>query len=102
LPWPDGVVLIPPTNVHADGSLDMKFPWWRGAIGLLTITGRRLDALEPPLRSYIPDGYGEHGFQATGIIFPTEGCWEITGRTGEARLTFVQRVVRVLPPGART
>jgi hypothetical protein len=41
----------------------------------------------------IPSGYGDSGFQATGIIFPTEGCWEVTGRVGEASLTFVTLVI---------
>jgi hypothetical protein len=73
----------------------MKFPWVRGVRGKLTIQGKRLDAPAPPLRAHIPDGYGDTGFQATGIIFPTEGCWEVTGKVGDSSLTFVTRVVRV-------
>jgi hypothetical protein len=49
----------------------------------------------PPLRSHIPAGYGDIGFQATGIIFPTPGCWEVTGRVGNASLTFITKVVKV-------
>lgn len=93
--WPDGKVLIAPQNIQDDGSLAMKFFWWRGVRGALTIEGKRLDAPAPPLRSYIPDGYGDTGFQATSIIFPTEGCWEVTGKVGESALTFVTRVVKV-------
>ena len=73
----------------------MKFPWVRGVRGKLTIQGKRLDAPAPPLRAHIPDGYGDTGFQATGIIFPSEGCWEVTGKVGDSSLTFVTRVVRV-------
>jgi len=78
----------------------MKFGWTRGegVRGKLKIHGRRLDAAAPPLRARIPDGYGETGFQATALIFPTEGCWEVTGEVGETRLTFVTRVVRVREP----
>lgn len=77
-----------------DGALSMKFPWWRLRSGRLHLEGRRLDAPAPPMRSGIPDGYGESGFQATSLIFPTPGCWEVTGRLGDARLTFVKMVER--------
>lgn len=84
-----------PGFVLPDGSLSMKFPWCRSVRGKLTITGRRLDAPAPPLRASIPEGYGEIGFQATALIFPTAGCWEVTGKVGEASLTFVTRVVNL-------
>ena len=61
--------------------------------GELTITGRRLDAPAPPLRADVPDGYGEDGFQATGVAFPTEGCWEVSGSVGGSTLTFVTFVI---------
>jgi hypothetical protein len=38
----------------------------------LTVLGKRLDASAPPLRADIPEGYGDTGFQATALIFPTE------------------------------
>jgi len=57
--------------------------------------GKRLDAPAPPLRAIIPEGYGDTGFQATGLIFPTEGCWEVTGEVGDTRVTFVTRVVKL-------
>ncbi len=109
--WPDGVVVFRPGGsgfVLADGSLQMKFPWWRGVRGPLTVEGRRIDAPAPPLRARIPGGYRDSGFQATGLIFPTPGCWEVTGRAGEASLTFVVMVVKIgegpvqngLPPAA--
>lgn len=92
----DGKVLIMPQDVRPDGSLRMKLPWWRGpgAEGELTIQGRRLDASAAPLGSDIPFGYGNTGVQATDLRFPTEGCWEVTGRAGESQLTFVTLVVR--------
>jgi hypothetical protein len=62
--------------------------------GDLAITGRRLDKPAPPLRAYVPAGYGESRFQPSGLYFPTEGCWEVTGRVGQARLTFVTLVVK--------
>lgn len=95
--WPDGTVVFKPGGpgfVLEDGSLAMKFWWWRGVKGKLTIEGRRLDGGAPPLGARIPDGYGDIGFQATSLIFPTVGCWEVTGRVGDASLTFVTRVVK--------
>lgn len=80
---------------HADGSHSMKYMWWRLQEGKLTIGGRRLDGPAPPLRARIPDGYGNIGFQATGLIFPTTGCWEVTGRVGDGSLVFVVLVDRV-------
>jgi hypothetical protein len=88
--WPSNVVVWEP---EADGSINAKFGWWRGAPGTLRIEGRRLDVGAPPLRAHVPGGYGDAGFQASGIVFPTEGCWEVTGLLGEASLTFVTLVV---------
>ncbi len=93
----DGVIEFVPDGPGAmleDGSLSMKFVWWRGVIGPLEITGRRLDASAPPLRTDIPEGYGEDGIQASGLIFPSPGCWEVTGRVGEVELTFTTLVVK--------
>jgi hypothetical protein len=39
----------------------------------------------------VPAGYADH-FQASGLIFPTAGCWEVTARAGESTLTFVTSV----------
>jgi len=96
--WPNGVVVLRPGGsgfITTDGALGMKFPWQRGVRGELTISGRRLDGDAPPLRALVPAGYGDQGFQATSLIFPTEGCWEVTGRVGDASLTFVTSVVKI-------
>jgi hypothetical protein len=88
------VILADPRFVEADGSIGWKFGWWRVASGSLMITGRRLDADGPALRSAVPDGYGTSGFQASGVYFPTEGCWEVSGSLGASTLTFVTFVLR--------
>jgi len=85
--WPGG-----PGQVLPDGSLSIKFPWWRAVSGPLTIEGRRLDAPAAPLRARIPEGYGDTGVQATALIFPTDGCWQVTGKVDGASLTFVVKV----------
>jgi len=87
-----------PFGLWPDGSLGMKFGWTRGVRGPLRIKGRRLDAPASPLRAVIPNGYREIeqiGFQATSLVFSTPGCWEVTGRVGDASLTFVTRVLKI-------
>jgi hypothetical protein len=96
--WPNGTVVFKPDgpgSVEEDGSLAMKFGWMRYIKGQLTIDGHRLDASAPPLRAYIPAGYGDTGFQSTALIFPTPGCWEVTGHIGNGRLTFVTQVAKI-------
>jgi hypothetical protein len=89
--WPDGKLMATPQFVR-DGSIRMKFPWWggRGVNGRLKVTGHRLDRAARPLRATVRRGYtSAPRFWASRIIFPTEGCWKITGRTANARLSFV-------------
>lgn len=105
--WPEGTVLADPSYVRPDGSIGMKWPWWRGVPGPLTVAGRRLDAPAPPLWAEVPDGYPVRGFQPSGLHFPTDGCWEVTGSVGDASLTFVTLVLKVgrspwLPPATPT
>jgi hypothetical protein len=92
--WPQGVIAVGPDFIEQDGSVGMKFGWWRQVRGRLTITGRRLDSPAPPLRSDVSSGYGMRGFQASGVYFPTEGCWEVTGKVGTTSLTFVTVVIK--------
>lgn len=95
--WPDGIVVFKPGaagSLEADGALGMKFWWWRPVKGgKLEITGRRLDAAAPPMRADVPIGYDSQQFTPTGLIFPTQGCWEVTGRVEDASITFVTLVL---------
>jgi hypothetical protein len=93
--WPHGVIIITPDDVDAHGRLGMKFGWYRLTSGFLKITGRRLDAPAPPASGLtFPGSYGLTGFNASGVIFPTEGCWQVTGRVGRVALTFVTFVIK--------
>jgi hypothetical protein len=78
----------------SDGALGIKVGWNRLIPGHLRIEGRRLDAVAPPLRFHAPP-YGDIGFQASSVIFPTPGCWEVTGSIGDASLTFVVLVQKI-------
>jgi hypothetical protein len=62
------------------------------------IHGREL-ALGLPVGASVPGGYGDTGFQASGIVFPGAGCYQITGEAAGAALTFVT-LVRPCPPPA--
>lgn len=95
--YPEGKVEFIPSGpgfVLPDGSLKMKFPWWKKTEAKLTITGRRLDAAAPPLRAEVGESADPH-MVPTYIIFPTTGCWEVTGKAQNSMLTFVTRVVKV-------
>jgi hypothetical protein len=82
-----------------DGSTSQKYPWWTvGTEGDLAIEGHRLDAAAPsPLRARINRGWPETPFAevrggrfwSSAVYFPTEGCWQVTGRVGATSLTFV-------------
>lgn len=89
---------------HADFSDEPVFVqksfWWRSGYSAsdeprpqLTVTGKRLDKPGPTFEA---GGPGTNGYRAdigsfmlTGIGIPTPGCWEITGRYGDAELSYV-------------
>lgn len=79
-------------GVSFDERLWMKWPWWRHVRGPLQIEGRRLDGEPAALNVCVPNGlygYGDTGFIPSALIFPSPGCWEVTGRVDKASLTFV-------------
>jgi hypothetical protein len=90
--WRDGLMEVGSEFFGPNGGA--KFGWWRAVPGTLQITGRRLDGVAPPLRAHVPSGYGEMGFQSSGIYFPTPGCWEVTGATTTTSLSFVTLVIK--------
>ena len=71
----------------------VKFGWERLAHGDLVIATRRLDAATAPLPADVPGGYGDTGFQVSGLNFPAPGCWQVSGTVGGRTLTFVVNVV---------
>jgi hypothetical protein len=99
--WKDGTIVFKPGgagSVGRDGSLGMKFGWTRGVPGKIRISGHRLDGDAAPLRAVVSDGYGDLGFQATMLIFPTPGCWHVTAQVGDrvdSEVTFVTKVEKI-------
>jgi hypothetical protein len=71
-----------------EGEEGNKVGWFRPAGADLIITGHRLDGDAPPLEAEASCCYPTR-FQASGLIFPTEGCWEINAKAAESELTFV-------------
>jgi hypothetical protein len=85
-----------PRTLMPNGWIGEKFPWrGYGVSGELKVTGHRLDGRARPLQADIQPGGAPDApeFWAVAIMFPTVGCWRITGRVGSASLTLVVRVV---------
>ena len=66
----------------------IKVGWFRPAGAELIITGQRLDGEAAPLEAEASCCYPTR-FQASGLFFPTEGCWEITAKAADEELSFV-------------
>lgn len=64
-----------------------KVGWFRPSGAVLEITGQRVDAQAPPLEALVPSGYPTR-FQATGLYFPTESCWEVEAKAADSELSF--------------
>lgn len=73
------------------GNEGIKVGWFRPAGATLNITGQRLDGQAPPLEADIPCCYPTR-FQATGLIFPAEGCWAVVATAADKHLSFVVRI----------
>jgi hypothetical protein len=65
-----------------------KVGWFRPAGAELIITGQRLDTEAPPLEAEASCCYPTR-FQASGVYFPTEGCWEVNAQANDRKLSFV-------------
>ena len=66
----------------------IKVGWFRPAGVELVIAGQRLDGDAPPLQAEASCCYPTR-FQASGLYFPAEGCWEITAKAANEELSFV-------------
>ncbi|HWB86465.1 MAG TPA: hypothetical protein VG675_20150 [Bryobacteraceae bacterium] len=83
-----------------------KIPWWIPGFDALaeprpplSMTLERLDESAPIVvtsgnagGSWIPDKPSYGYFIMTGVKFPSEGCWQVTGRYNGAELSFTYLV----------
>jgi len=90
---------------EADGSISEKYPWWGAGVPAkpLRIIGQNLELSRTPLTALrvhdgftasVHEGYVEGSprgtrFWASGVTFPSEGCWQVTGSVGPVRLSVV-------------
>ncbi len=95
----EGRLILDGESVRPDGSLGpiILFSYLEGVFGELEVAGERLDASAPGLEAEFVNSSrtaeGPTGPQETRIVFPSEGCWEITLSTASASLTFVVAVL---------
>jgi hypothetical protein len=66
----------------------IKVGWFRPAGVELVISGQRLNGNAPLLEAEVPCCYPTR-FQASGLYFPTEGCWKVTAKAADKVLSFV-------------
>jgi hypothetical protein len=95
--WPQSKWVFMPGGAgftDSDGALGIKVGWERKKRGHLEVGGRRLDGEGKSVRAYIYD-YGDIGFQPIYLVFPTPGCWEVTGNVGGESLTFVVSIEKI-------
>ena len=96
------------TSLHTDGvwaglplnpqGYTQKIMWWSSFYSLpdepepaLVVTGRRLDAEAPPLKTYGATNASAADIgeaMLTGVDFPTLGCWEVRGEYKKTSLNF--------------
>jgi hypothetical protein len=69
------------------GGEGIKVGWFRPAGATLEITGERVDGQAPPLEAHASCCYPTR-FQASGLYFPSEGCWEVNAKAKDKELSF--------------
>jgi hypothetical protein len=65
-----------------------KVLWVKPSGSQLEVKGRRLDGQAALLQVHIPGGYADD-YQASGVTFPTPGCWEIEAKADGTEWSFV-------------
>lgn len=66
----------------------IKVGWFKPEGADLFVTGKRLDAEAPALDAHVPCCYPTR-FQASGLYFPTAGCWEVNAKAVDKELSFI-------------
>jgi hypothetical protein len=76
------------------GGDGVKVGWFRPAGAALEVVGQRLDDVAPSLVARVPCCYPTR-FQASGLLFPSAGCWRVTATAADSSLSFIVRVGEV-------
>ena len=89
--------------LEQDGSIRFKLGWLSPSGGPRgfpnggpLVTGRRLDRSAAPLRVKMgvkSFALGSGEFYPSSLNFPTAGCWRLSARNADARLSVIVRVV---------
>jgi hypothetical protein len=97
--WASAQWVMDKEYLLAERENGIKVGWFRPAGATLEITGQRLNGNSPPLEAIVPCCYPTR-FQASGLIFPTEGCWEVTAKQPAAnfRLSSALRLIESRQP----
>lgn len=87
----DGRLWMHPWDRWHAGRDGIKVFWLKPAGSRLSVSGRRLDRHAPPMRADIPNGY-PGDYQASGLFFPTAGCWVIRAHAAGSHMRVIVRV----------
>jgi hypothetical protein len=91
-------VALPPDGIVTWGTTTQgsKLGLFAYGVGRVTAGAHRVGAPTPPgfeAKIGTPEeGYGPPGFIASGLVFPENGCWEVTYRIDRSGVTFVVNV----------
>ncbi len=85
---PPGGILPTLASPEEPNVFETKFPWWRLSPGELAVETKRLGGGEP-VQGSAPTGYGQTGFNPSGLVFDGQGCWELVGHLGDESLSVV-------------
>jgi hypothetical protein len=88
----------PPTYERKTGTYRSKFPWYlipSPAGALPTVTGKRLDGPGTfTFEGHAVEGAPLGGVAVSAFTYSAAGCWKVTARYRESRVTFRVRVDR--------
>lgn len=85
---PDGRIWASAPGLQSYRPEGNKVLWVKPGGSELHVEGRRLDGEAGPLEVGMPCCY-YGSYQASGVTFPTPGCWEIEAKAADAEWRFV-------------
>lgn len=75
-------------RADSNGTYGLKMGWYRLSKGQMHLRAELVDGSKVA-SPHVPGGYPETGWQATGLDFPSVGCWRVTGSLGNTQVAFV-------------